>query len=67
MELRERGDSFNWFFMAMAHWRLGEKGKARDRYDRAVQWMDKNQLSDETLRNLRGEAAKLLAVDKKKG
>ena len=43
MELRKGGDSNDWFFLAMAHWQLGEKDKAREWYDRAVQWMDKNQ------------------------
>src|SRR5262249_19838876 len=36
MELRKGGDSFNWFFLAMAHWQLGETNKARACYDRAV-------------------------------
>jgi hypothetical protein len=30
------------FFLAMAHWQLGEKDKARRWYDRAVKWLDKN-------------------------
>ena len=36
MELRKGGDSFDWFFLAMAHWQLGEKDEAREWYDRAV-------------------------------
>src|SRR5262249_38530501 len=42
MELRQGGDSNDWFFLAMAHWQLGQKDKAREWYDRAVRWMDKN-------------------------
>src|SRR5262249_41200749 len=34
MELRNGGDSFDWFFLAMGHWRLGEKDKGRQWYDR---------------------------------
>ena len=35
-ELRNGGDSFDWFFLAMAHWQLGEKDEARKWYDQAV-------------------------------
>jgi tetratricopeptide (TPR) repeat protein len=35
MELRKGGDSFDWFFLAMARRRLGEKEAAREWYDRA--------------------------------
>ena len=66
MELRNGGDSFDWFFLAMAHWRLGEKEKAREWYDRAVQWMDKNRPTDEELRRFRAEAAELLELNEKK-
>ena len=32
--------SFNAFFLAMAHWQLGDKGEARKWHDRAVDWTD---------------------------
>jgi serine/threonine-protein kinase len=60
------GDSAQWFFLAMAHWQLGEKDKARAWYERAVQWMDKNQPGDELLRRLQAEAAELLELKEKK-
>src|SRR5439155_17525669 len=41
MALRKGGDSADWFFLAMAHWQLGEKDEARNWYDQAVEWMDK--------------------------
>ena len=63
MALRKGGDSFDWFFLAMAHWQLGEKEEARKWYDRAVVWMDKNRPKDEELRRFREEAAKLLKVE----
>ncbi|HUE74171.1 MAG TPA: protein kinase [Pirellulaceae bacterium] len=66
LELRKGGDSFDWFFLAMAHWQLGEKDKAREWYDKAVQWMDKHQPNDEELRRFRAEAAELLGVKDKK-
>src|SRR5207247_1141032 len=60
MELRQGGDSFDWFFLAMAHWRLGGKEKARKWYDQAVAWMDKNKPHHGELRRFRAEAAELL-------
>jgi uncharacterized protein HemY len=60
------GDASQWFFLAMAHWRVGVKDKARDFYDRAVQWTDKNKPGDETLRRFRAEAAELLELKEKK-
>jgi tetratricopeptide (TPR) repeat protein len=62
MQLRKGGDSFDWFFLAMAHWKLGEKDKAREWYDKAVDWMDKNKPQDEELKRFRAEAAALLGV-----
>jgi WD40 repeat protein/serine/threonine protein kinase/tetratricopeptide (TPR) repeat protein len=66
MELRKGGDGFDWFFLAMAHWKLGEKDKAREWYDRAVQWMDKNQPTNDELRRFRTEASELLELEVKK-
>jgi tetratricopeptide (TPR) repeat protein len=67
MELRKGGDSFDWFFLAMAHWQLGEKEQARKWYDQAVQWMQKHAPQDADLKHFRAEAATLLGVaDQKK-
>jgi tetratricopeptide (TPR) repeat protein len=60
------GGAFQWFFLAMAHRRLAEIDKARDWYDRAVQWADKNKPKDELLRRSRTEAAELLELKEKK-
>jgi serine/threonine protein kinase/tetratricopeptide (TPR) repeat protein len=65
MELSQGGDSLDWFFLAMAHWQLGEKDKARQWYDQAVEWMDKNQPKNEELRRFRAEAAELLELENK--
>jgi hypothetical protein len=46
--------------------RLGEKDKAREWYDRAVQWMDKNQPKNDELRRFRAEAAELLELKENK-
>ena len=66
MELSKGGGSFDWFFLAMAHEKLGEKEKARQWYDRATRWMERNQPTNKELASFRAEAAQLLGVDKKR-
>jgi tetratricopeptide (TPR) repeat protein len=66
MELGNGGDGNDWFFLAMAHWRLGDKPRARSWYDKAVPWMEKNQPKNEELIRFRSEAAALLGVNEKK-
>jgi tetratricopeptide (TPR) repeat protein len=63
-QLREGGDSYDFFFLAMAHWQLNERDKARAWYDQAVAWMDKNQPQDEELKRFRAEATALLGMEK---
>jgi WD40 repeat protein len=62
MELRQGGDSADWFFLAMAHWQLGDKDQARRWYDKAVAWMEKHQPKNEELRRFRAEAAELIGL-----
>ena len=62
MELRSGGDSRDWFFLAMAHWKLDDKKKARQWYDKAVKWMDGNMPEDEELRRFRAEAEALMEI-----
>jgi Flp pilus assembly protein TadD len=72
MELQKGAlESFDTFFLAMAHWQFGEKETARQWYDRAVQWLERNQdqLAGNTewleeLRRFRAEAEELLNVKK---
>jgi tetratricopeptide (TPR) repeat protein len=61
-QLRAGGDSFSWFFLAMAHAQSGKKEKARKWYDQAVGWMDRNQPKSDELRRFRAEAATLLGI-----
>jgi tetratricopeptide (TPR) repeat protein len=63
IELRNGGDSFDWFFLAMAHWRLGHTEDARKWYDRAAGWMDRHASKDPELRRFRSEAASLLSSE----
>jgi len=62
IELRDGGDSFDFFFLAMAHWQLEHKDEARQWYGKAVDWMEKNKPDDEELCRFRAEAAELLGV-----
>jgi tetratricopeptide (TPR) repeat protein len=57
------GDAGQWFFLAMAHWQLGEKEKARKWFDQATDWLDKNQPKNEEFRRFRAEAAELMGID----
>ena len=61
MSLRKGGDSFDWFVLAMAHCRLGDRDKARRWFERAVQWMDRHKPHDDELRRFRKEAETVLA------
>ena len=62
IELSSGGNSFDFFFLAMAHWQLDHKDEARNRYKRAVEWMDENKPDDEDLIRFRQEAQDLLNV-----
>ncbi len=62
MELREGGDGFDFVLMALAHGQLGNRDEARDWYEHAVAWMDRNQPGNEELLRFRTEAATLLGL-----
>jgi serine/threonine protein kinase len=62
MQLPEGGDGAAWFFLAMAHWRLGHKELARKHYGKAVAWMHQYRPQDEELRRFRAEAESLLGI-----
>jgi hypothetical protein len=64
--LRAGGNSFDWFFLAMAHWRLGDGDAARRSFDRAVQWMVKHEPHDDELRCFRAEAEALPAETRRR-
>jgi WD40 repeat protein/serine/threonine protein kinase len=49
-------------FVAMTHWQLGNHELARERYDTACQWIDKNQSASKELRPLRKEAEDLIQM-----
>jgi serine/threonine protein kinase/tetratricopeptide (TPR) repeat protein len=63
VELSSEEDALNWFFLAMAHWRLRHGDEAREFYRKAIQKMDKDKPTDEELRRFRAETEKLLEID----
>jgi WD40 repeat protein len=62
MQLRRGGDSYDWFYVAMACWQRGEARQARTWYDKAVTWMEEYRPRDEELKHMRAEAARLIGV-----
>jgi tetratricopeptide (TPR) repeat protein len=72
-ELRKGGDAFDFFFLAMAYWQLGQKDEALKWYKQASEWVEKNSqgLADnatwtDELRRFRAEAEELLKIEEKK-
>ncbi len=61
-QLRNGGSSYDFFFLAMANWQLGDKDEARDWYSQGLQWMQKNQTQNEELRRFQTEAEELLKI-----
>jgi tetratricopeptide (TPR) repeat protein len=59
------GNAAQWFFLAMAHWQLGEKDKAREWYYRGVEWTAKHDPRWDLLQRFRAEAAALLGLKDK--
>jgi tetratricopeptide (TPR) repeat protein len=65
MELRQGGDAFDWYFLAMAEWQRGNKDEARKWYDKAVEWAEKNAKDNEELKRFSAEASALLGMKDK--
>jgi serine/threonine protein kinase/tetratricopeptide (TPR) repeat protein len=63
----ERDFSADAFFLAMSHWQLGHQSDARNWYDQAVAWMDKNQPRNVELLGFRAEAEALINPSGKPG
>jgi serine/threonine protein kinase len=66
MSLSGGGNSFDWFFMAMAHQKLGEHDQAATWHRRAVEWMDKHLAGNAELRRFRAEAEQRIGAPAKK-
>jgi uncharacterized protein HemY len=62
MELRDGGDSFDWFFLALVHQKLGHPEDARRWCEKAIAWYQKNKSSDAELYRFQAEAARELGL-----
>jgi len=60
MDLKQGGNGYDWFFMAMVVWQRNDRVKALQWYDQAVRWLEKGQDYGAELQQLRVEAAQLL-------
>ncbi len=66
-----RSGTYQFAWLAMAHWQQGNKEEARQWYDRSAQWLQNNLqrvrkdpgLSEYDLRRLQAEAAQLLGIE----
>ncbi len=63
MDRNTGGHAMDWLILSMAHWKRGDKPRARTLYDRAVAWMAKNRPKDDELSRFRDEAAALLGLN----
>jgi tetratricopeptide (TPR) repeat protein len=60
MKFRSGGDSYDWFFLAMAHWKLGNREEARGWLTRGIRWLEKHKTHEEDLDRFQAEAQALL-------
>ena len=61
-ELTKGGSAFDWFSLAMAHWRLENSDEGRSWFEKGVKWMDAHAKDNEELGRFRAEAAALLGI-----
>jgi uncharacterized protein HemY len=64
--VRGGGDCDDWFFLAMAHWKLDHKEEARIWYGQAIAWMEEKKPRNARLLRFHAEAASLLGMKEKK-
>lgn len=56
--------AFDTFFLAMAHWQIGNEQEAHGRFDEAMTWMTENASKNPELIRFRSEAEDLLGIDR---
>ncbi len=63
MALKGGGGAYDWYFLAMIRWKMGEPGPARDLYDRASRApLPNHPPTDAELRRFRAEAEALMSI-----
>jgi tetratricopeptide (TPR) repeat protein len=56
----DAGVGFNAMFLAMSHWKLGNREEAKRQYDTAIRWMRDSHVADEELMRFCRETAEVL-------
>jgi tetratricopeptide (TPR) repeat protein/serine/threonine protein kinase len=56
------GGPAQWFFLAMAHWQLGDKDQAQTWYEKATTWIEKTGPRDQDFGGSQAEAAELMGI-----
>ena len=64
-DIQKWATSYDWFFLAMCHWQLGQKAEARKWHDAAVKSMEQHDPQNEELQRFRAESEALLGITKK--
>ena len=62
LESQPRADASGRLFLAMAYWQKGDREQARQWYDKAVSWMEKNPATNDDFVRSRDEAAAMLGM-----
>jgi len=60
-------DAGHEFYLAMTHWQLGDRQRAREHYDRGVQWLKEHPAEVFDHRRLQADAARLLGIQEGAG
>ncbi|MHC4405501.1 MAG: hypothetical protein ACYTG0_38125 [Planctomycetota bacterium] len=60
--MTEKGDRFHRMFLAMAHWQLGDKEKARELYAEGAAWIALHRKDNAELNRFRAEAEQLMEI-----
>jgi serine/threonine protein kinase/tetratricopeptide (TPR) repeat protein len=58
---------YNWFFLAMTQWQLGERERARLSFASAGEWMQRHRPNNYQLRRFRAEAEELMGTPQENG
>jgi len=66
-QLVDGDNAFNYLFLAMAHWQLGDKTAAADWYSTATEWMEKSDINwlherGQMIHDIYLEAAELMGL-----
>jgi serine/threonine protein kinase/Tfp pilus assembly protein PilF len=64
MTIQQEG-ALDWFFLAMAHHKLGHEKEARRWYDRSIEWMEKRGDQRDQLLRIRAQAEEVLGIQQK--